>query len=155
MSCIPDTWKVPKNTSWHVQTDQSEEGFVECPVCVISVAVFAALMKQGIFLLVFVAIQSFGACLHLSAWLYNRPKKFSLGNSLFFELGLNGSGRGLMIFCTMSPWGLIKTIGESWDFWKFWEMYKSRWDVFGNWVMTRQKSNAFDSDGVMSNLCQV
>ena len=49
-----------------MQTDQSEDVFVECPVCVISVAVFAALMKQGIFLLVLVLEPVFSLinCLH-------------------------------------------------------------------------------------------
>ena len=38
----------------------------------------------------------------LSAWLHRRKKKNSVSDSLFFELGLNSSGLGL-IFCKMSP----------------------------------------------------
>ena len=83
----------------------------------ISVAVLVAVAKQclqSVFLLVFVELYNrksiflllssklqyrvIGVCLQINyMWLQKA------GDSMFFELGLNGSGLGLMIFHKMNP----------------------------------------------------
>ena len=102
--CVPDAYKSPKkqNNLWYASHRMFDRliSVVEYPVCVISVAVLVAVVKRHLCLLVSVVFYNRRSTVYIITSL-NCNTEF--WDSLFFELRLNGSGLGHVIFQKMSP----------------------------------------------------